>query len=123
MTTTHTNENQTAVPALGLATPAAVGPGSREICPFCHERTARVEYSSSAGKRAISMCCGIPQEFIDHYDVYEGLPEPLRQVAIARVNAQYIAMADQDREDARRFRESLDNWHAKYTGKGLIKGE
>jgi len=123
MTTTHTNENQTAVPALGLATPAAVGPGSREICPFCHERTARAEHSSSAGTRAFSMCCDIPQEFIDNYDVYEGLPEPLRQVAIDKVKAQYAAMDEQDREDARRFRESRERWYAKYAGKGLIKGE
>jgi len=117
--TTHTNENQGA--ADGLATLSAVGPGSREMCPFCNERTVRAEYSSSAGKRAISMCCGIPQEFIDNYDVYEGLPEPLRQVAIDRMKAQYAAMDELDREDARRFRESRDAWHAKYDH--LMKGD
>ena len=99
----------------------AVGPGSREMCPFCGERTVRVEYSSSAGKRAISMCCDIPQEFIDHYDVYEGLPEPLRQVAIDKVKAQYAAMDAKDEDNARRYRESRDRWHAKYAH--LMKGD
>jgi len=99
----------------------AVGPGSREMCPFCGERTVRVEYSSSAGKRAISMCCDIPQEFIDHYDVYEGLPEPLRQVAIDKVKAQYAAMDAKDEDNARRYRESRDKWHAKYAH--LMKGD
>ena len=123
MTTTHTNENQTAVPAPGLATPAAVGPGSREICPFCNERTARVEYSSSAGKRAISMCCGAAQELIDNFDVLKSLPAGLMQVALDSKRAEYAAMDEQDREDARRFRESRDAWYAKYASSGLIKGE
>ena len=108
----------------GLATPRREsGPGSREMCPFCGERTVRAEVSSSAGKRAVSMCCGIPQEFIDHYDVFTGLPEPLQQVAIDRRKAEYAAMDERDREDARRFRESLAVWHAKYDRTGLIKGD
>jgi len=122
MKTNHTKENQTAASAPGLATPAAVGLG-REICPFCHQPTTRYEHSSSAGVRAASLCCGIPQEFLDNYDVYEGLPEPLRQVAIDRMKAEYAAMDARDVENARRFRESRDAWHARYASSGLIKGE
>ncbi len=111
----------------GLATPGAAGDsGEREmteICPFCKQPTARYEITSDAGTRSASLCCGIPQEFLDNYDVYEGLPEPLRQMAIDRAKAEYAAMDDKDIENARRFRESLAEWHAKYDGTGLIKGE
>ena len=103
-----------------MTTPATV---AREICPFCLEFTTRYEISTSAGTRAASLCCGIPQEFLDNYDVYEGLPEPLRQAAIDRKKAEYAAMDDQDSENARRFRESRDKWTAKYADAGLIKGE
>ena len=99
----------------------AVGPGSREMCPFCGERTVRVEYSTSAGKRTISMCCGIPQEFIDNYDVFSGLPEPLQQIAIERRKAEYAAMDEKDRDDARRFRESREAYVDRYAH--LVKGE
>ena len=122
--TTCVSINETSPAADGLAPPsAAVGPGSKEICPFCEQPTARYEHSSSAGTRAESLCCGIPQEFIDNYDVYEGLPEPLKQAAIDRKKAEYDAMDVKDRENARRFRESLAAWHAKYDGTGLIKGD
>lgn len=94
---------------------------AREICPFCGKPTTRYEISSEAGTRAASLCCGIPQEFLDNYDVYEGLPEPLRQTAIDRAKAEYDAMDDKDIENARRYRESRDKWEAKYAH--LMKGD
>ena len=92
-----------------------------EICPFCGQPTVRYEFSSSAGTRAASLCCDIPQEFLDNYDVYAGLPEPLRQVAIDRKKAEYDAMDAADDEADRRYRESRDKWEAKYAH--LMKGD
>ena len=92
-----------------------------EICLFCGQPTVRYEFSSSAGTRAASLCCDIPQEFLDNYDVYEGLPESLRQVAIDRKKAEYDAMDAEDDEADRRYRESRDKWEAKYAH--LMKGD
>ena len=60
-------------------------PGSRNtadattVCPFCGGHVARVEVTDSSGERAYSLCCGIPQEFLDNWDVFRDLPEPLQQ--------------------------------------------
>jgi len=83
-------------------------------CPFCGELVARVEIEDSAGERAFSLCCGIPQEFIDNYDVFSALPEPLQQVAIERKRAEYAAMDAKSRENARAFQASLKQWRQKY---------
>jgi len=83
-------------------------------CPFCGKTVARAEIQDSAGERAISLCCGIPQEFIDNYDVFSALPEPLQQVAIERRRVEYAAMDEQSRENARAFKESLEHWRATY---------
>ena len=83
-------------------------------CPFCGETVIACEIQDSAGERAISLCCGIPQELIDNYDVLSGLPEPLQRIAIERKQADYAAMDAESRKNAQRFRESLDHWYAKY---------
>lgn len=92
----------------------AVEPAPREICPFCQQPTTRVEISSSAGTRAFSLCCDMPTEFIDNYEVYEALPEPLQQIAIDKVRADYAAMAERDKANAEAFAASLANWYAKH---------
>lgn len=96
----------------------------REICPFCHQPTTRYEFSSSAGTRAASLCCDIPQEFLDLYDAYASLPGDLMQVAIDGRKAEYAAMDEKDVEIARRFRESRGSqeaFDAKYAH--LMKGD
>ena len=95
--------------------------GIVEICPFCHKPTTRYEFSSSAGTRAASLCCGIPQEFLDLYDAYASLPGDLMQVAIDGRKAEYDAMDAKDDETDRRYRESRDKWEAKYAH--LMKGD
>ena len=82
------------------------------ICPFCGETVIRAEFSSSAGERAETLCCYMPIEFIDHYDMFAKLPGGLFSVAIAARKAEYAAMNEQDHENARRFRESRDKWFA-----------
>ena len=128
----HTGTPYTGTPyaqplSLGLATPGAAGDlGEREmkeICPFCHKPTTRYEHTSDAGTRAASLCCGIPQEFLDLYDAYASLPGDLMQVAIDGRKKEYDRMDEKDIENARQFKESLARWHAKYDGTGLVKGE
>jgi len=82
----------------------------RTICPFCGGRVVRVEISDSSGERAFSLCCDMPTEFIDNYEVYEALPELLQQLAIERKRDEYAAMDEQSRENARLFKESLERW-------------
>jgi len=101
-------------PARGLAARANGGAEELTQCPFCGGRIIRCEIQDSAGERAFSLCCGIPQEFVDNFDVYRDLPEPLQRIAIERKQEEYAAMTRKSRENARRFRESLDHWYAKY---------
>lgn len=76
-----------------------------KVCPFCGKPTTHAGWTTHEGTRDYSLCCGIPWEFIAHYDVYAGLPEPLRQVAIDTRKAEYAAMDERDRKNARRFAE------------------
>jgi len=101
-------------PVDGLA--AQADGGAEEtltICPFCGGTIQRYEILDSGGERAASLCCDIPQEFLDNYDVYRDLPEPLQQIAIARKREEYAAMEAKSRENARRFRECVDRYDAK----------
>lgn len=82
------------------------------ICPFCGGTVVRAEFISSAGVRAESLCCDVPTEFIDNYETFADLPEDLQQIAIERRKAEYAAMGAQDRENARRFRETKAHWDA-----------
>ena len=101
-------------PVGGLA--AQADDGAEEVltqCPFCGGTIIPCEIQDSEGKRAFSLCCDIPQEFLDNYDVFSGLPEPLQQVAIARKKAEYEEMVVKSRENARRFRECVERYDAK----------
>ena len=82
-------------------------------CPFCGGTIQRYEIQDSAGERAASLCCGMPQELIDNFDVLSGLPEHLRQVAIKSKKAQYVAMEAQSRENTQRFQECVERYDAK----------
>jgi len=102
-------------PIDGLAAQADGGAEEKlTVCPFCGGRIIRCEILDSAGERAISLCCGMPQELIDHFDIFQGLPEHLRQVAIQRKKEEYAEMEQKSRDNARRFREAVDHWNAKY---------
>ena len=61
-----------------------------------------------------SLCCDMPQELIDNYEVLRNLPEHLQQVAIKAKKAEYAAMAKKSAENARRFREAVEHWNAKH---------
>ena len=109
-------------PIDGLAAQADGGAEEKLThCPFCGGRICACEIQDSAGLRRFSLCCGVAMEFVDHHDVFEGLPEPLQRIAIQQKEEEYAAMTKKSNEDARRFRESLDNWYAKYAH--LIKEE
>ena len=102
-------------PASGLAARANGGAEEKLTqCPFCGGTIQRYEIQDSAGKRAASLCCGMPQELIDNFDVLSGLPEHLRQVAIQGKKDEYAKMEQKSRDHARRFREAVDHWNAKY---------
>ena len=98
-------------PVGGLA--AQADDGAEDKCPFCGGTIIPCEIQDSGGKRRFSLCCDIPQEFLDNYDVFSGLPEPLQQVAIARKKAEYEEMVAKSRENARRFRECVKRYDAK----------
>ena len=101
-------------PVGGLAAQADDGAeGVLTQCPFCGGTIQRYEILDSGGERAASLCCGIAQEFLDNYDVYRALPEPLQEVAIARKQAEYEQMEAKSRENARRFRECVERYDAK----------
>lgn len=76
-------------------------------CPICGGQVTRVEVSREGGEIAYSLCCHVPLEILDNWDVYEGLPEQLRNVAIDRAKADHVALRQKWAEDARRFREAL----------------
>ena len=101
-------------PTGGLAAQADDGAeGKLTQCPFCGGTIIRCEIQDSAGERAFSLCCDIPQEFLDNYEVFSGLPEPLQQVAIARKKAEYEEMVAQSHDNAHRFRECVERYDAK----------
>ena len=101
-------------PASGLAARANGGAEEQLTqCPFCGGTIQRYEILDSAGERAASLCCGMPQELIDNFDVLSGLPEHLRQVAIKSKKAEYAAMEAQSRENTRRFQECVERYDAK----------
>jgi len=79
-------------------------------CPLCGGYIARVEVTTCSGERAYSLCCGIPQEFIDHYEMFANLPGDLFSVAVEARKAEYAAMDEADHEIARRFRIRRDEW-------------
>ena len=81
-------------------------------CPLCGGHIARVEVTTCSGERAYSLCCGIPQEFLDNWDTFSDLPEDLQRIAIEKRKAEYAAMNEQDSENARRFRERVIEWDA-----------
>lgn len=83
-------------------------------CPFCGKRMCRCEISTSSGLRAISLCCDMPLEFIDNYDVFSGLPENLQQIAIDRKKDEYAAMDARDIEIVKSFKEDRDRWLASH---------
>ena len=102
-------------PVGGLA--AQADDGAEEVltqCPFCGGTIVRCEIQDSGGKRAFSLCCDMPQELIDNYEVLRNLPEHLQQVAIKAKKAEYAAMAKKSAENARRFREAVEHWNAKH---------
>ena len=100
-------------PVGGLAAQADDGAEDKLTqCPFCGGTIQRYEILDSGGERAASLCCDIPQEFLDNYDVYRDLPEPLQQIAIARKREEYAAMEAKSRENAQRFRECVDRYEA-----------
>ena len=102
-------------PASGLAARANGGAEEKLTqCPFCGGTIQRYEIQDSAGERAASLCCGMPQELIDNFDVLSGLPEHLQQVAIKAKKAEYAAMEAKSRENARRFGEWCKEWQIKY---------
>jgi len=82
-------------------------------CPLCGGYIARVEVTTCSGERAYSLCCGVPQEFLDNWDTFSDLPEDLQQIAIAKRKAEYAAMDEADHENARRFRIRRDEWYRK----------
>ena len=102
-------------PIDGLAAQADGGAEEKLThCPFCGGRIIRCEILDSAGERAFSLCCGMPQELIDNFDVLSGLPEHLQEVAIQQKRAEYTAMEAKSRDTAHRFRKAVDHWNAKY---------
>jgi hypothetical protein len=84
-----------------------------KICPFCGGYVQRFEISSAGGSIVESMCCDIPMEFIDNYDVFSALPEILQQVAIERKKAEHNALRQQWLENARNHRAALAAWYDK----------
>jgi hypothetical protein len=83
-----------------------------KICPFCGGEICRVEITDAGGKRAFSLCCGIPLEILDNWEVFEPLPDVLKQAAIDKIQAEYAAMDEQSAENARRFKEADEHWRA-----------
>lgn len=81
-----------------------------KICPMCGGEICRVEITDAGGKRAFSLCCDIPLEILDNWDVYAGLPPEYQQLAIDKIEAEYAEMDRQSRENARRFKENYDKW-------------
>jgi len=82
-----------------------------ENCPKCGEQITRVEITTSAGVRAFSLCCDIPLEILDNWDVFEGLPENLQQAAIDRIKAEYAKMQKEDERSAAAFKAYSEKWH------------
>jgi len=102
-------------PTGGLAVQA--DDGAEEVlmqCPFCGGTIIRCEIQDSGGKRAFSLCCGMPQELIDHFDILSGLPEYLQEIAIQRKQEEYAEMEEKSRENARRFGEWCKEWQIKH---------
>lgn len=79
-------------------------------CPFCGQRMCRAQISTSSGLRETSLCCDMPLEFIDNYDVFSGLPANLQQLAIRRKKDEYAAMDARDAELQDAFKQSSDKW-------------
>lgn len=137
----HTGTLHTGAPyaqplTLGLATPGAAGDsGEREmaeICPFCSGAVARtLGITAQVGgfppqkERKESMCCWTPMALIDHYDVFMGLPKPLRQFAIDRVRQEYQetqrAIGEANVEQARQTQEWYEEVARRWPH--LIKGD
>lgn len=82
-----------------------------ETCPFCSGRVQPFEISSAGGSIVESLCCDIPFEFIENYDVFSALPEILQQVAIERKKEEHDALRQQWLENARRHKAAVDAWY------------
>jgi len=82
------------------------------ICPLCGDQITRCEISDAGGVRKFSLCCDAPLEIIDNWEVYEGLPEYLQQVAVNKIKDEYAEMIMKSAENARRFKESREKWLA-----------
>lgn len=74
-------------------------------CPFCGGMVREILDQDSGGLRAFSLCCDMPQELIDNYDVFSALPEHLQKLAVERKKADYAAMVSKSLENARLFGE------------------
>ena len=81
-----------------------------KVCPSCGGAITRCSFSDAGGVRNFSLCCDVPLEIIDNWDVYEGLPENLQQVAVEKIKARYAEMTRVSKENARRFKENDERW-------------
>lgn len=89
-------------------------------CPICNGHVTRVEVSRNGGTIAYSLCCGVPLEILDNWEVYEALPEPLQNIAIERAKADHEALRQKWADDTKRFKEALVKHGNR---KGLMKGK
>jgi len=83
-----------------------------EICPLCEGHITRVEITDEGGTRRFSLCCDAPLEVIDNWEVFGGLDETYQQLAIAKIKAEYAAMDERSKENARQFKIGRDKWLA-----------
>jgi hypothetical protein len=92
-------------------------------CPICDGQIIKTERSGSGGTIAYSLCCGVPLEILDNWDVYEALPEPLQFLAIERAKADHEALRQQWAKDTERFRETEARYKSRWPDERLMKGE
>lgn len=85
-----------------------------KICPMCGKRPCRVEITDAGGTRKFSLCCDIPTEILDNWDVFEPLPDVLKLAAINKIKSEYAEMNKRSAENAQLFKESYEKWRANY---------
>lgn len=83
-------------------------------CPFCGGTVIRCEISGDVGTQKFSLCCDMPTDMIDQYEVFSALPAQMQEDMITQRKAEWAEGVRRAREHARQAAECREKWHARY---------
>lgn len=83
-------------------------------CPFCGGTVIRCEITGDIGTQRFSLCCDMPTDFIDEYEVLSALPPQTQEAMIAQRKAEWAEGIQKAKERAYQAAELRERWYVQY---------